>query len=250
MSSAPAIGVRDRWLPAVGASIDWSHPLAQGLICCVLPRTGPPVDIVGNRPFGATQGTPSLTTSSAWGAAFDCTGVVTQSGWSYAVPAGDPLRDCTNNYSMLCVGDQRAAPNIYSALWGIYPTNSAAAPFAAGNMLSREGTSSIAWATNTTGTYAELALSASSNSRGPFVFTTTVNALALNVRYNGSAATATLASAASALTATPTLVIGHHAGSSSRGAGALISMGCYWRRPLSPAEVGLLHASPFCFLRW
>jgi hypothetical protein len=35
--AAPAIGVRPRWAPGPSAKINWSHPLSQGLIGCILP---------------------------------------------------------------------------------------------------------------------------------------------------------------------------------------------------------------------
>ena len=45
---------RPRWTPGPSAQIDWSHPLAQGLVACVLPGVGP-----GNLATGGTCGVTS-----------------------------------------------------------------------------------------------------------------------------------------------------------------------------------------------
>lgn len=70
--AAPAIGLRRRWTPPLSATIEWTHPLAQGLVTCWWPGvvndkvdgavwSGESSTVIGSGPFGRSR---SVTTSA------------------------------------------------------------------------------------------------------------------------------------------------------------------------------------------
>lgn len=99
--AAPVIGTRPRVVPPKGATVDWSHPLAQGLEFCFIPAHGV-VELA--RGYSATTGGTISDTTSTLGAGRLAS--TTSGYWSFA---GVPDAPFLGDLSVMAVGKRNTA---------------------------------------------------------------------------------------------------------------------------------------------
>lgn len=231
---APAIGVRRSFAPAAPAAIDWSHPIAQGLTQCVTSRgsliTPPSVStlIRSRGDFGTgltnngsgTELAMRYTVPSANGP-WTHFGAVTVTSVALG-PIATVYRDALTTTTDRTIG-------IYTGnLWGLYIFDGAA-KYATG----------------------------ASVTVGPHVIVGTSSGSAIQVWADGVPGTAVATSNAGFDGYTPPLSwsLGKSSANGQFGSAnatfpGVIHIGGSWNRVLNAAEIEMLTADPFCFLRF
>lgn len=227
--AAPALGVRRRFVPS-SASVDWSHPLAQGLQFCGVSSLG--LDLAKNR-IGSVSG--HTNTSSVYGP----TKLVS---WTNAQTTD--LAFTSGPYTIATASVLSANNTYYASMdRSVYVSESNSQGWAMQsrpNSDARPGLSSISLRNNSVanyvihtgtlaplGSYVHLVRSNGSNLRELFVD---------GLRRATNANNANPVSSSANLTMTVTSFT--------------VTLGLCWSRSLSDNEIAMLTADPFCFLRY
>lgn len=238
------IGRRPRFAPPPHARVDWSHPLAQGLLSCVIFPGGKPVDLA--YPFLAVSTTGSPTGGTG--------------------QFGDGLR-CDNGAAEVGVSCtqgalQRAPLNANSITVAATPTGTTPSNAPIFALVTTNGTTLVNAVALTSGTNLFRGI-VTDNSGASTVATSAVGftaGVATSVRESATAASlwfggnriATSAPAgamSSSFTSSADIRVGRQL-ASTRNPAATFNVAMFHGRVLSASEIALLHADPFQFLVW
>lgn len=241
--AAPAIGVRRRWSPGPNVEIDWSHPLAQGIVLCVVASGG---DVVRVDTHGRATGnarTNLTATAGPYGPA------VRSNGGGEGEPAlftySRPLDGVP--YSTMVVANGDGGSSVAQPMLTQHV-----------GMTGSFGVAGAGWRAQTSA--GVITHAASVTSFGAITMTTTTG---LNEWFVGSMSwspSSFRTFVGGALVASSTDARSSSAGLQARvlhdgnpfdsvSPAGMVTAACWWDRALSNAEHAALGADPFCFLR-
>lgn len=96
--AAPAVGLRGGWTPPQNASVNWSHPLAQGLV-----GVGCGFSEWGRRTMpGVGPSTPWVPTPTPWGIGLDGAATSINGAYSFQLPSATTSTQMTLVVGALC----------------------------------------------------------------------------------------------------------------------------------------------------
>ena len=244
--AAPAIGKRRRWTPPVTAKVDWSHPLAVGLVAYHLPIPGLGAIDIAHGYNLALSGNPAPAVNQ-FGRGMDGStnaGASLTIGTTHALSLQPPL-------TIMFVGSFTALPAFSSTIYGCNATANDLPPY-------------LDYALTTDGTPGEFSLRG--NSAGTFYFVAgpqwvdpTVTPIVGVITPAVTTLYTFLTSSPSVLTATGVSSISYGAGANfvfnvypgqSRPTNCIANCGAVWNRGLSAGEVQRVATDPFQMLRW
>ena len=241
--SAPAIGLRPRFSPGPDAEVDWSHPLAQGLLALHIPLVDQAIDLVGNANM-TRSGSPSRG-SGAFGEGQYGGGAL--AGSEYTLPTDSRLR-INAPYSIMWAGHHVSTPTAAVPLYGVVHNRTDASPYLCYALSVQP---QLTLYQNRGGGLAQT-VAASSATLGAHVYVGT-NDLSGNVYVydNGAlAASNTIGGGSSISYGSTSLISFGVQPATSRQTNSTSNIGAVWNRMLSANEVAQLAADPFCMLRY
>lgn len=250
--SAPAIGVRSRWVGRPESPIDWSHPMSQGLAFAVAGGAVPMVDKVAGRVL-TSRGSPTSNARTIYGAGVDMASSSNKGGFLNIGTTGDPLR-LEMPLTIAWVGHQVASPGGGGVYHGSSYDTAGGSPYYGailtvngGSFVSQFSYSPVGVGNNTiNGT------TVMTSYRGPLVLVGTLNsstgaALWVNgVREGTNGVTGT---SGVSYSATSEHQIGTYLAGNNRGCGGNMAGAFAWSRELSVAEIEAFTADPFQMFR-
>lgn len=241
-----------RQVPIGRLKIDWTHPLAQGLLCCYVPGAMGGHDVTGQGPtlVWASPTNPTMAmgpegpgsyTNLAGNASLEAT----------ATPA---LKSWTTEFSMYMRAFQPAASTSTCNPFNITYDNAQSFPYFVAGFQLNSG------ATGASGNYYVVANSGGSPSNANFAGTTSVGAqyslgatilVGGNITpyLNGAAgSTTSFGASAPTSTSTATICLNNIVAGGGRGTNSVIYIACCWGRVLTADEMAWLDMEPYSFL--
>lgn len=240
-----------RAVPTGKLKIDWTHPLASGLVGCWVPGVMGGIDLAGKT-------APLSFVASSIGVAPEGPGVIGSSGGNLAMsgPAGSPLYAWTSGFSFYIRGYQGVSDtNSNTNLFSITYNNAVDSPYfilsTQANSGQTGGTVNVNWNSGGNGesifnAFPQLT-AGSSFSRGAALV---VNGLAY--AYNNGAYTTGNTFGGASLPSYGTLpqlsINGFNSNLYGRDTGSTVYILAFWSRALSADEMAWLDLEPYCFL--
>jgi hypothetical protein len=240
-----------RMMPNGRLRIDWSHPLANGLIGCWVPGVAGGIDLTGNHPTATTVGSGGKTdvTVEGPGYNFNATTTALKTTMTSAAPAVQALITA-GKFSLYWRGYLAAAGGGFATLFGMQESSSGqlflVGAFTGsgfnnsagdvGIQMNRAGSSNAAGATS---------LTMGAGNLYSICMTYDNGANALNMYLNGTGDSnnpRTVAGGLPTCAGTPTLYVG------GDNCGSIMNMGLMYSRALSADEMKVLDKDPYCFL--
>jgi len=234
-----------RQTPRGPVKIDWSHPLAQGLIGCWLPGISGGIDLTGINPSLVAR------TASKTGVAVEGPGLVSDAvntGMKGVVGNTSPLTTWTDGFSIYYRGYKLGSGNNNCDILSIFYDSAGNFPFNVAG-LTDPSTGQVATVWNHGGSLSQ-GTAKSVNNPGLNSLGGTFKVGGNAVLYQSGVATDTTAfgSGAPTSTATSTVCIDTRADLSSQWQNSVCYVGYFWNRELSADEMAMLDADPYGFL--
>jgi len=234
-------------VPTLPVEIDWSHPLANGLVACYVPGGARGiVDLAGNGPPLA-MGSGAIVGPGSTGAALVNT----------AANAGASSSDVPGIWRLASAGtlfvsaDFLASPSVGNGiLWALNHTSVNVTPFVDYSLFVTlpGGKSAFAW--NSAGAANSLTSTTSAPTSGKHSLAASFVVGATISIYQDAVPVASGAwSGAGPSYSTPVAMLGANISATTRISNTAISVALTYNRALSAAEIAILDADPFCMLR-
>lgn len=243
--AAPAIGIQTRFCPPVATRVDWSHPLAVGLISAHL---GTGQDLTGryNLARFSAGGTGPLHASSAFGPGTTRGTVSNGAGFEIAIGTTHPL--CLQPpLTLVWVGSLTSLESGNRILYGGCYTHAGTSPFLCA-AIAQVSATHFAHFANSAGTFVQLNSAGGIDpTLGPHVVGITIASGERSIWVDG---------VRDQTSGTGITTINYGANSifgftdyNSVGPGVVNVLGLAYGRVLSAGEFAMLQADPFCMLR-
>lgn len=238
--AAPAVGVRRRWTPDPSTSVDWSHPLATGLMTaqvCVGSDVVDLTDLAAMTRSGApTRGVTRFGAGQVNDAANE--GAILTVGTAHPLCLQPPL-------TFMWVGARVGVPSSDCWLWGVIYSNNDSSPYLSYGF--QFGGSAELWvAANDGGSFIHDSLG--TLAVGPHVLVGVLNAGGGSVGYIDGVPTNNTGTGGIAYSATSSLSLCAYP-TTSRPTNCTTNFATIWNRALNANEVAVLTDDPFCFVR-
>jgi hypothetical protein len=243
--AAPAIGLRPRFRPSPSARVDWSHPLAQGLVSA---HIGTGEDLTGryNLSRYVNGGTGPVHAASQYGAGTTRGSLGNAAGYEIAIGTTHPLA-LQPPLTIVWVGSLTSLESGNRCLYGSAYEHAAGAVFLCA-MVGQVSSTRFAHFANSAGTFVQLSsVSGVDPTVGSHVVGITISAAGRGLYVDG---------VLDQSSGTSLTTINYTAGSvfgfteyNSVVPGVVNVLGLAYQRVLNAADFITLNADPFCMLR-
>lgn len=237
-------------VPVGNLAVDWSHPLAAGLVACYVPGVMRGRDLTGNLAHDLVNvGGSSVLKSSADGPALYVPSAAANGGfYSNSLPSSDPLITATTRTMFFrfrnITPDTTNEPYWFSVNYD----NAAGSPFTLSGIYPGAGGTTLGLGTNQNGIAAANTLAGFTSSKISIAATFNVGTAMEGFADGVSLGTIATTGAAPTAGATANIQLGGEVGY-AHSSEAEFSVAYYWTRLLSSSDILYLHLNPYCLLR-